>query len=95
VDAHAERHVPGGPAPEVEQPPSSPLGRWRTAPESAEPVTQVTLLGANWLRLLRADLRVPPHHLPTDWPAGASFDPYRQLRGRLSRRISPPSTSAG
>jgi phenylacetic acid degradation operon negative regulatory protein len=59
------------------------LRRWSTPPEPAEPVTQVTLLGADWLRLLRADPGLPQEHLPADWPAQASFDTYRTLRARL------------
>ncbi len=42
------------------------------------PLTRLTLLGADWLQLLRTDPGLPAEHLPGGWPAPASTALYRE-----------------
>ncbi|NKZ07409.1 PaaX family transcriptional regulator [Actinomadura latina] len=42
------------------------------------PLTRLTLLGADWLQLLRTDPGLPAEHLPGGWPASASTALYRE-----------------
>ncbi|MEU8347216.1 transcriptional regulator, PaaX family [Actinomadura meyerae] len=42
------------------------------------PLSRLTLLGADWLQLLRTDPGLPAGHLPADWPAPASTALYRE-----------------
>lgn len=45
---------------------------------SGRPLSRLTLLGADWLQLLRTDPGLPAEHLPDDWPAAASTALYRE-----------------
>jgi DNA-binding transcriptional regulator PaaX len=47
------------------------------------PLTRLTLLGADWLQLLRTDPGLPAEHLPEDWPAAASAALHRERSGAL------------
>ncbi|WP_435215667.1 PaaX family transcriptional regulator C-terminal domain-containing protein [Streptomyces sp. bgisy034] len=57
----------------------------------------MTLLGADWLRVLRADPGLSARFLPADWPAARSAAVYRRcfdallLAGqrRLDRELAP------
>jgi phenylacetic acid degradation operon negative regulatory protein len=54
------------------------LAAWE--PEDAvegPPLARLTLLGADWLQLLRTDPGLPAEHLPGDWPATRSAKTYR------------------
>ncbi|TDC83701.1 PaaX family transcriptional regulator C-terminal domain-containing protein [Actinomadura sp. 7K507] len=42
------------------------------------PLTRLTLLGADWLQLLRTDPGLPAEHLPDGWPAAESTALYRE-----------------
>lgn len=41
-------------------------------------ISRVTLIGADWLQLLRIDPGLPAAHLPSDWPAPAAAALYRE-----------------
>lgn len=43
------------------------------------PVTAMTAMGADWLRLLRADPGFPAEFLPPEWPADRSVEVYRSV----------------
>jgi phenylacetic acid degradation operon negative regulatory protein len=48
------------------------LSRWRdpgTPPRRGDPLAVKLLLACDWLQVIRADPRLPPTHLPADWPA--------------------------
>ncbi|MEU5990107.1 PaaX family transcriptional regulator C-terminal domain-containing protein [Spirillospora sp. NPDC047418] len=45
---------------------------------TGHPLTRLTLLGADWLQLLRTDPGLPAEHLPAGWPAAASTALYRE-----------------
>lgn len=57
------------------------LDAWDTGhPENGQTaLSQLTLLGADWLQLLRTDPGLPVEHLPADWPAPRSAARYREL----------------
>jgi DNA-binding transcriptional regulator PaaX len=42
------------------------------------PLSRLTLLGADWLQLLRTDPGLPAEHLSNDWPAERSAQVYRK-----------------
>lgn len=48
-----------------------------------DPLAQVTLLSADWARLLRADPGLPARHLSSDWPAAQSAAVYRRCIASL------------
>lgn len=54
------------------------------------PISRLTLLGADWLQLLRTDPGLPADHLPPDWPAAESAALYRERIGVLE----PDATAA-
>ncbi len=56
------------------------LGAWADVEGSANPLRDMTALGADWLALLRADPRLPAGHLSDDWPSGRSAATFRRLR---------------
>ncbi|WP_369253142.1 PaaX family transcriptional regulator [Geodermatophilus amargosae] len=51
---------------------------WWSEPPGQDPLGQVTLLGADWLRLLRSDPGLPARFLSPDWPAARSAAVYRR-----------------
>jgi DNA-binding transcriptional regulator PaaX len=51
---------------------------WSPAPDGSDPLGEVTLLGADWLQLLRADPGLPARFLSAGWPADRSAALYRQ-----------------
>lgn len=59
------------------------LAAWGTGPSAADPLSQITLLGADWLRVLRADPGLPARHLSADWPAARSAAVYRRCYDAL------------
>lgn len=54
-------------------------GRW---------ISRLTLLGADWLQLLRTDPGLPAAHLPEDWPAPDSARLYRERFDELEPHAS-------
>ncbi|HEY8478534.1 MAG TPA: PaaX family transcriptional regulator C-terminal domain-containing protein [Spirillospora sp.] len=50
---------------------------------TGSPLTRFTLLGADWLQLLRTDPGLPAEHLPEGWPAAESTALYRERRAAL------------
>ncbi|NIJ11492.1 phenylacetic acid degradation operon negative regulatory protein [Saccharomonospora amisosensis] len=54
-------------------------GRW---------IPRLTLLGADWLQLLRTDPGLPASHLPADWPAPDSAELYRERFDELEPHAS-------
>lgn len=54
------------------------------APPGAGPLATMVMLVADWLTLLGADPRLPPHFMDDDWPAARSLAVYRGLRDRLA-----------
>ncbi len=56
------------------------LRTWADVDGSANPLRDMTALGADWLALLRADPRLPAEHLSADWPSGRSAATFRRLR---------------
>ncbi|GAA0947375.1 PaaX family transcriptional regulator C-terminal domain-containing protein [Pseudonocardia zijingensis] len=64
---------------------------WSAGPGPGDPLGQITLLGADWLRVLRSDPGLPAEHLAADWPAARSAAVYqrcyRRLRAAAARAI--------
>ncbi|NEK84984.1 transcriptional regulator [Blastococcus saxobsidens] len=54
------------------------IATWWAGPDEADPLGQITGLGADWLQLLRADPGLPARHLCADWPAAQSAAIYRR-----------------
>jgi phenylacetic acid degradation operon negative regulatory protein len=52
---------------------------WSHPPRVAGSLAQLTLLGADWLSLLRTDPGLPAAHLGPDWPAPTSSAIYRRV----------------
>jgi DNA-binding transcriptional regulator PaaX len=52
---------------------------WSRPPRVAGSLAQLTLLGADWLSLLRSDPGLPAAHLGPDWPAPTSSAIYRRV----------------
>ena len=52
---------------------------WGRPPRVAGSLAQLTLLGADWLSLLRTDPGLPAAHLGPDWPAATSAAVYRRV----------------
>jgi len=46
-------------------------------------MSRLTLLGADWLQLLRTDPGLPAEHLPSGWPADRSARAYSARSSRL------------
>ena len=71
------------------------LQTWESLPDG-EPLGLITLLGADWLRVLRSDPGLPACYLPDDWPAARSAAAYRRsydalvlaARRALDRKLS-------
>ncbi|WP_116450686.1 PaaX family transcriptional regulator C-terminal domain-containing protein [Blastococcus litoris] len=55
------------------------IGTWSRPPRVSGSLAQLTLLGADWLSLLRTDPGLPAAHLGEDWPAGTSAAVYRRV----------------
>jgi phenylacetic acid degradation operon negative regulatory protein len=54
------------------------LRRWeRPLPREGDPLALFTLLGADWIRLLRVDPVLPERYLGEDWPARRSASAHR------------------
>jgi phenylacetic acid degradation operon negative regulatory protein len=51
---------------------------WWSGSAGTDPLGEVTLLGADWLRLLRADPGLPARFLSANWPAAQSAAVYRR-----------------
>jgi phenylacetic acid degradation operon negative regulatory protein len=51
---------------------------WNRPPRVSGSMAQLTLLGTDWIALLRADPGLPAIHLGRDWPAAASTAVYRR-----------------
>ena len=52
---------------------------WSSPPRVGGSLAQLTLLGADWLSLLRTDPGLPAAHLGPDWPAAISSATYRRV----------------
>lgn len=63
------------------------LDRWRHPPAELDALAQATLLGADWLQVLRTDPGLPADHLPGDWPAPESV----RLHARVFRATREPA----
>ena len=59
------------------------LDTWEAGPGPGDPLGRMTLLGADWLQLLRLDPGLPAAHLPPDWPAARSAAAYHRCAGAL------------
>ena len=55
------------------------IADWSRPPRVAGSLAQLTLLGADWLWLLRTDPGLPTAHLGPDWPAPTSSAIYRRV----------------
>ena len=56
---------------------------WWSGPHEGDALGQITLLGADWLRILRADPGLPARYLSADWPAAQSAAVYRRCYDAL------------
>jgi phenylacetic acid degradation operon negative regulatory protein len=54
------------------------IAAWSSGPRAEDPLGEITLLGADWLELLRADPGLPARFLPDGWPASRSAALYRE-----------------
>ncbi|KQS69026.1 transcriptional regulator [Modestobacter sp. Leaf380] len=63
---------------------------WGRPPRVSGSLAQLTLLGADWLALLRTDPGLPGSVLGEDWPAAASTATYR----RVFDALEPAATAA-
>ena len=66
------------------------LASWSGRPPVDGDLAGVTLLGADWLRLLRTDPGLPARHLGPDWPAPQSAELYQ----RTFRALEPGARDA-
>ena len=64
------------------------LAAWEDSAGTADALGRLTLLGADWLQLLRIDPGLPTAHLPADWPAPRSAAVYRRCFGELEPAAS-------
>ena len=55
------------------------VGTWSRPPRVAGSLAQLTLLGTDWLALLRTDPGLPAAQLGPDWPASRSTAVYRRV----------------
>jgi phenylacetic acid degradation operon negative regulatory protein len=73
------------------------IENWSRPPRISGSLAQLTLLGADWLSLLRADPGLPAAQLGPDWPAPTSAAVYRRVfdglepaaRAALGRSLRP------
>jgi DNA-binding transcriptional regulator PaaX len=56
---------------------------WWSGSQGEDPLGEVTLLGADWLRLLRADPGLPARFLSANWPAAQSAAVYSRCHDAL------------
>jgi len=63
---------------------------WSRPPRVGGSLAQLTLLGADWLSLLRADPGLPASHLGADWPSATST----AIHGRLRAALEPAARAA-
>jgi phenylacetic acid degradation operon negative regulatory protein len=54
------------------------IERWRSRSDQEDPLARITLLGSDWLRVLRADPGLPARFLGPGWPAARSAAAYRR-----------------
>lgn len=59
------------------------IAAWSRPPRVAGSLAQLTLLGADWLSLLRTDPGLPATHLGPDWPAPTSTAIHQRVRAAL------------
>jgi phenylacetic acid degradation operon negative regulatory protein len=55
------------------------IDTWSRPPRVAGSLAQLTLLGADWLSLLRTDPGLPASQLGPAWPAAVSSTVYRRV----------------
>lgn len=55
------------------------ISAWSRPPRVSGSLAQLTLVGADWLRLLRTDPGLPAGQLGPDWPAATSSAIYRRV----------------
>ncbi|RZU31954.1 PaaX family transcriptional regulator C-terminal domain-containing protein [Blastococcus saxobsidens] len=89
ADAFAARVLPGTDVdrlvhrawdvPAVRQAHACFIDTWSRPPQVPGSLAQLTLLGADWLWLLRTDPGLPAAHLGPDWPAPVSSELYRRV----------------
>jgi phenylacetic acid degradation operon negative regulatory protein len=89
ADAFAARALPGTDldrlvhrawdVPAVRAAHTSFIETWSRPPRVAGSLAQLTLLGADWLSLLRTDPGLPAAQLGADWPAPTSSAVYRRV----------------
>ena len=89
ADAFAARPLPGNRHRSAGAPGLGRAGRpsahawfietWSRPPRVGGSLAQLTLLGTDWLALLRTDPGLPAAHLGPDWPAAASTATYRRV----------------
>ena len=72
--------------PAVRRPTSRFIETWSSPPRVGGSLAQLTLLGTDWLSLLRTDPGLPAAHLGPDWPAAASTATYRRVFDGLRAR---------
>jgi DNA-binding transcriptional regulator PaaX len=51
---------------------------WWSGPHGGDPLSEITMLGADWLRVLRSDPGLPARHMSADWPATQSAAVFRR-----------------
>jgi phenylacetic acid degradation operon negative regulatory protein len=78
------------PVPQIRERHEAFLDTWSGGAVPDDPLGRLTLLGADWLRLLRADPGLPAQHLEPDWPAARSAALYR----RCFDALEPPAGRA-
>jgi DNA-binding transcriptional regulator PaaX len=93
ADAFATRPLPGTDVhrlvhrawdvPAVRAAHTSFVDTWSRPPRVAGSLAQLTLLGADWLSLLRTDPGLPASQLGPAWPAAASSGVYRAVSDGL------------
>ncbi|HEX2073444.1 MAG TPA: PaaX family transcriptional regulator C-terminal domain-containing protein [Geodermatophilus sp.] len=59
------------------------IDAWWAGPREEDPLGQITLLGADWLQVLRADPGLPARYLSADWPSAQSAAVYRRCYDSL------------
>jgi len=66
------------------------IDTWSRPPQVSGSLAQLTLLGADWLWLLRTDPGLPAAHLGPDWPAPTSDAVHR----RVAESLEPAARAA-
>jgi DNA-binding transcriptional regulator PaaX len=77
VDVHRLIHR-AWPVDDIRQRHERFIARWETRSVTGDALSLVTLLGADWLQLLRVDPGLPAGDLGDDWPADISTRIYRR-----------------